>query len=145
MMVYSHSLTTILLISGCNVEIIEVSEIEFFIAKDWKLDAVYEYGVQQNDDDLDPGESISNYRLRLKDDFTYTRTNLDGSESAGEWALLSGLTQLVLFENELEIERWLVNLEPRELELKLQEIPEKVDGQGFNIDLRYILIPVRGQ
>ena len=125
---------TLTFILGCEPAQIEVSEIEFFIAKEWKIESVFVNGEEVTDTDL------SHYRLKLEDDFTFSRITIDGQEESGDWQLTSGLTQIVLFVNDPREERYLLlNLEIRRLELRLLQDSFK-DGE---LDIRYILIPVK--
>ena len=125
------SLTYIL---GCETAQIETSEIEFFIAREWKIESVFVNGQEVTDTDL------TLYRLKLNDDFTFSRTTIDGQEENGDWQLTSGLTQVVLFVNDPREERYLLlDLEIRRLELRLLQDSFK-DGE---LDIRYILIPVK--
>lgn len=125
--------------TGCEVTPIEVSEIEFFIAKDWKISAVYKDGELQTVSDMQNGDHLEDYRLTLHDDFTFDRTYFDGSNSSGNWQLTSGLTQLILFAGEPDEEHWLIlDLKVRRLEMRLLQDPTKPQ-----LDIRYVLEPVK--
>lgn len=123
------------MLPGCEIQEITVSEIEFFIAKEWKIKAVFQDGEPVTDVDL------SQYRLRLEDDFTFTRSSISGQDNSGSWQLTSGLTQIVLFVDEPHEERWLLlDLEIRRLEMRLLQRPDKPQ-----LDIRYVLEPVKGR
>ena len=127
-------LITLASLLSCDPAQIETSEIEFFIAREWKIESVIVNGEEVTDTDL------SLYRLNLKDDFTFTRITIDGQEESGDWQLTSGLTQIILFVNDPREERYLlIDLEIRRLELRLLQDSFK-DGE---LDIRYILIPVK--
>jgi len=122
--------------SFCTSEDINISEIEFFIAKEWKIESVIVNGQTVTDTDL------SKYRLSLNDDFTFKRITIDGQEEAGIWKLTAGLSQIVLFVDDPREESYLLlDLEVRRLEMRLLQESFK-DGQ---LDIRYILQPVKGQ
>ena len=109
---------------------------EFFITKNWKIKSVILNGDEVTDTDL------SLYRLNLKDDFTFTRTAIDGVEESGNWNLTAGLTQIVLFVGDPREERYLlIDLKVRQMEIKLLQRSFK---QG-ELDIRYFLEPVKGQ
>jgi len=123
------------MLPACEIQEIAVSEIEFFIAKEWKIKAVFQDGEPVTDTDL------TQYRLNLSDDFTFTRSSISGQDSEGTWQLTSGLTQVVLFVDEPHEERWLLlDLEIRRLEMRLLQLPDKPQ-----LDIRYILEPVKGR
>lgn len=139
--------------SGCDVAVIEGSEVEFFIAKDWKIIEYYRDNELMTDKILaseDKGE-LGNFVLQLNEDFTFNRTNFKQETDSGTWSLASGLTQLVLISDDPEKSaNWLIlDLEVRRLELKL--IPGAVSGRVDDLDgihngnARLILEPVRGQ
>ena len=138
------SLTLIITFMACEPQEILINEIEFFIAKEWKMDKYYFNGELKEDGDMDAGDQITTYRLKLNDDFTFTRTYFDGTVEGGEWALTAGLSQLILFVNDPREENYLLlNLEVRQLEIRLlQEIKNNQNGQW---DIRYILVPIKGQ
>ena len=78
----------------------------------------------------------------LNDDFTFKRVTVDGQEEAGIWKLTAGLSQIVLFVDDPREESYLLlDLEVRRLEMRLLQDSFK-DGQ---LDIRYILEPVKGQ
>ena len=132
----STKLLFVTIMLSCTVEEISISEIEFFIAKEWKIESVIVNGAPVTDTDL------SVYRLQLDDDFTFERTNIDGQKEAGVWQLTAGLSQIVLFVGDPREERYLLlNLEVRLLEMRLLQDSFK---QG-ELDIRYILEPVKGQ
>ena len=123
------------MLPACEIQEIAVSEIEFFIAREWKIKAVFQDGEPVTDTDL------TQYRLNLNDDFTFTKTSISGQVSEGNWQLTSGLTQVVLFVDEPHEERWLLlDLEIRRLEMRLLQLPDKPQ-----LDIRYILEPVKGR
>lgn len=130
------SLMLMVTFSFCTSEDINISEIEFFIAKEWKIESVIVNGQTVTDTDL------SKYRLSLNDDFTFKRITIDGQEEAGIWKLTAGLSQIVLFVDDPREESYLLlDLEVRRLEMRLLQESFK-DGQ---LDIRYILQPVKGQ
>ena len=123
------------MLPACEIQEIAVSEIEFFIAREWKIKAVFQDGEPVTDTDL------TQYRLNLNDDFTFTRSSISGQVSEGNWQLTSGLTQVVLFVDEPHEERWLLlDLEIRRLEMRLLQLPDKPQ-----LDIRYILERVKGR
>jgi hypothetical protein len=129
-------LLTIIVFVGCETTVIEVNEIEFFITKNWKIESVIVNGDVITDTDL------TQYRLELKDDFTFNRTTIEGVEDVGEWKLTAGLSQLVLFVGDPREERYLLlDLKVRKMEIKLLQDSFK---QG-ELDIRYFLEPVKGQ
>ena len=133
--IISINLMLVVLLPGCEIQEITVSEIEFFIAKEWKIKDVFQDGELVTDTDL------TQYRLKLNNDFTFTRSSISGQVSDGTWQLTSGLTQIVLFVDEPREERWLLlDLEVRRLEMRLLQNPTKPQ-----LDIRYILTPVKGQ
>jgi hypothetical protein len=133
--IISLSVLLAVMVPACDIPEIAVSEIEFFIAKEWKIHAVFQDGEPVTDTDL------TEYRLDLNDDFTFTRSSIGGQESNGTWQLTSGLTQVVLFVDEPHEERWLLlDLEIRRLEMRLLQLPDKPQ-----LDIRYILEPVKGR
>lgn len=133
--IISISLMLVVMLPGCEIQEITVSEIEFFIAKEWKIKAVFQDGEPVTDVDL------SQYRLRLEEDFTFTRSSISGQDNSGTWQLTSGLTQIVLFVDEPHEERWLLlDLEIRRLEMRLLQRPDKPQ-----LDIRYVLEPVKGR
>ena len=133
--IISLSLMLVVMAPACEIQEIAVSEIEFFIAKEWKIKAVFQDGEPVTDTDL------TQYRLDLNDDFTFTNTSISGQVSEGIWQLTSGLTQVVLFVGEPHEERWLLlDLEIRRLEMRLLQRPDKPQ-----LDIRYILEQVKGR
>ena len=133
--IISLSLMLVVMAPACEIQEIAVSEIEFFIAKEWKIKAVFQDGEPVTDTDL------TQYRLDLNDDFTFTKTSISGQVSEGIWQLTSGLTQVVLFVGEPHEERWLLlDLEIRRLEMRLLQRPDKPQ-----LDIRYILEQVKGR
>ena len=87
------------------------------------------------------GDQLSNFRLTIQDDLTFTKVDFSGDESSGIWQLTSGSTQLVLYVNEANEERWLLlDLKLRRLEMRLLQNPGKPQ-----LDIRYVLEPVKGQ
>ena len=77
---------------SCEVSVIEVTEIEFFLAKEWRIVEYSRSGELQTNEILaaeNRGE-LENYRLHLKEDFTFTRTDLLGNVDSGTWSLVSG-------------------------------------------------------
>ena len=141
----ASSLILAFLIVSCETQEILVSEIEFFIAKDWKIESVVVNGEVQSDEIIQaahPTHSLSFYRLTLNEDFTFNQTGIDGETGSGVWTLTSGLTQLVLFvDDPREVNYLLLNLEIRSLEMRaLQD-----DFKNGQLDIRYTLEPVKGK
>jgi hypothetical protein len=131
----TFSIFLVAMVPACDIPEITVNEIEFFIAKEWKIKAVFQDGELVTDTDL------TKYRLNLNDDFTFTRSSIAEQVSEGTWNLTSGLTQVVLFVDEPHEERWLLlDLEIRRLEMRLLQRPDKPQ-----LDIRYILEPVKGR
>ena len=142
-----------LLPASCEVSVIEVTEIEFFLAKEWRIVEYSRSGEVQTNDLLaaENRGQLENYRLNLKDDFTFIRTDLLGNQDSGNWSLVSGLTQLILDSTAPDKpRRWLiVDLEVRRLELDLitGELPGgRTAGQESvtNAQEKFILEPVPG-
>ena len=130
------SLNLMVSLSLCTSEGIGINEIEFFIAKEWKIESVIVNGQTVTDTDL------SKYRLILNEDFTFKRITIDGQEEEGNWQLTAGLSQVVIFVDDPREESYLLlDLEVRRLEMRLLQESFK-DGQ---LDIRYILVPVKGQ
>ena len=130
------------LFAGCEIQDIEVPEIEFFIAKEWKIQEAYRDGVLLTNETMGPGETLEAYRLNLYEDFSFDKINALEQLEQGNWALTSGLTQLVLFADQPVAEHWLiVDLKIRSLELR--HLPAGPDKD--NRDVRLILVPVKGQ
>lgn len=129
-------ITSLLYTMGCETNSIEVNEVEFFIAKEWKIESVIVNGEPVTDTDL------TLYRLDLHDDFTFDRIGIEGDEESGTWKLTAGLSQVVLFVNDPREERYLlIDLKIRQMELKVLQESFK-DGE---LDIRYILSPVKIQ
>ncbi len=125
-----------LVLNSCQTTVIEVNEVEFFITKTWKIKEVVVNGESVTDTDL------TVYRLDLRDDFTFSRTTIDGVEEEGNWKLTAGLSQVILFVNDPREERYLlIDLKVREMEIKLLQESFK---QG-ELDIRYFLEPTKGQ
>ncbi|MCB0504516.1 MAG: hypothetical protein KDC58_03345 [Cyclobacteriaceae bacterium] len=126
----------LLMLLGCETKVIKVNEVEFFIAKEWKIQSVIVNGELVTDTDL------SLYRLDLRDDFTFERIGIEGNAESGNWKLTAGLSQVVLFVNDPREERYLlIDLKIRQMELKLLQESFK-DGE---LDIRYILTPTKAQ
>jgi len=124
------------LLNSCETTVIEVNEVEFFITKIWEIKEVVVNGESVTDTDL------TVYRLDLRNDFTFSRTTIDGVEEEGNWKLTAGLSQVVLFVNDPREERYLlIDLKVREMEIKLLQESFK---QG-ELDIRYFLEPTKGQ
>ena len=150
---YLLILGVFLLPTSCEVSVIEVTEIEFFLTKEWRIVEYYRSGELQTNEILaaENRGQLENYRLNLKDDFTFTRTDLLGDQDTGNWSLVSGLTQLILDSSAPDKpRRWLiVDLEIRRLELDIitGELPGgRTDGQESvtNAQEKFILEPVPG-
>lgn len=128
---------------SCDTAEIQVSEIEFFIANDWKLESFYGNGELIDEESIktiNSSHSLENYNLKLNDDFTFNKTGFDNIEKSGTWELTAGLSQLILYLDDQTDEHYLIlNLEVRKLELRVLKDPGKVG----EIDIRYILVPVR--
>lgn len=133
-------LTLISLFASCDVQVIEVTETEFFITKEWKLSEAYWNNEQLTNNDLNSStDKLENFRLKLNDDFTYRIINFDGTVTSGEWNLTSGLSQLTL--TGFEFESWIIaELNIRNLDLRYITPPNKP-----NWPVRYVLEPIRGQ
>jgi hypothetical protein len=126
---------------GCETQEIQVSEIEFFIAKEWRIESVFKDGILQTEADMKAADKLENYRLTLNDDFTFTRVFFNGEVKEGTWQLTSGLTQVVLFVDDPDEQHWLLlDLAIRRLEMRLLQAPNKPQ-----LDIRYVLIPVKGR
>jgi hypothetical protein len=139
------SLMLVVLLSGCEIQEIIVPEREFFIAKEWKMDQVSFNGKVMEDEDMDPGDTISTFRLKLIDNFTFTQTDFDGTVESGNWALIAGLSQLILFVNDPSRQKsYQINaIEVRQLDITLmQGLKQNQAGQWST---SYILVPVKGQ
>ena len=128
---------------NCDTAEIENTEIEFFIAKEWKLESFYGNGELIDEETIkarDASHSLSYYKIKLNDDFTFIKTGFDNIEKSGNWELTAGLSQLILyFDDETDEHYLILNLEVRKLELRVLKDPGKVG----EIDIRYILVPVR--
>ena len=132
----------VVMLFSCEVTEITVSEIEFFIAKEWKIQEAYRDDNLLTKETLGPGENLETYRLKLYDDFTFDKIDVYGQLKQGNWALTSGLSQLILFADEPETEHWLI------LDLKIRRLEIKYEPPGpdkANIDARLVLVPVKGQ
>jgi hypothetical protein len=133
------------MITSCSTQEIPVSEIEFFIAKEWKLESLIGNGEIQTEEIIkanNPAHSLSFYRLDLNKDFTFSRTGIDSQIRSGTWSLTAGLSQLILtFDDTYQEHYLLLNLEVRRLEMRVLQDPGKVG----ELDIRYILEPVKGQ
>jgi hypothetical protein len=134
-------LLLVTVLQGCETQEIKVSEIEFFIAKEWKIESVFQDGILQTNADMTGDDKLENYRLTLNDDFTFTRVFFDGQIKEGTWQLTSGLTQVVLFVDDPDERHWLIlDLEIRRLEMRLLQAPNKPQ-----LDIRFVLQPVKGR
>ncbi|MTI41367.1 lipocalin family protein [Fulvivirga lutimaris] len=110
----------------------EKPDLSFFLSKEWKMTNVYINGVEQDTD-------LSAYRIKLNQDLTYTRTNLNNETDEGTWQLVNGDQQIELSSN-LGIEEYLiVELQFRLLELQVIQRSDKVGSTEF----RYVLEPIR--
>lgn len=111
----------------------ETPDLTFFLSKEWKMTGAFVNGEEQDED-------LANYRLKLNEDLTFTRTGLNGVEDSGTWILGNGDNQLELTSNELGLEEYLiVELQFRLLELQVIQGSNKVGATEF----RYILEPIR--
>lgn len=131
---------------ACTVEGFENPEVEFFITKEWKIKELI------GNDNIDVNADITQYRLTLNEDFTYTRVCIEeGDElctASGTWNLVANETQLVLTsESPVLVEYYsILALKVRELDLKLVDLEtdiiddNKLRGDSGN---RYILEPVK--
>lgn len=135
----------LLFMTACETQEILISEIEFFIAKEWKLDKLIGNGVEQTDEIIQvdyPSHSLGFYRLKLNEDFTFVRTGVNNITLNGTWTLSAGLSQLRLtFEDGREEHYLLLDLEVRRLEMRVLQDPNKLG----ELDIRYILEPVKGR
>ena len=145
---YFLTLTAYLLLlfmTACDTQEILISEIEFFIAKEWKIDKVFLNGVKQTNEliqETKPSDRLEFYRLKLSKDFTFERTGIDNKTSTGTWVLSAGLSQVQLtFENGTVEHYLLLDLEVRRLEMRVLQDPGKLG----ELDIRYILEPVKGR
>ena len=128
---------------SCETAEIQSTEIEFFIANEWKLESFYGNGVLIDEETIkerNASHSLKNYKIKLNDDFTFDKTGFDNTEKSGTWELTAGLSQLILYFDDDTDEHYLIlSLEVRKLELRVL----KESGKVGEIDIRYILVPVR--
>lgn len=145
-------LSFLLIVSlGCDVTIIDVSEREFFLAKEWKIVEYYKDNERKTNEILDAegnGERLENFNLKLNKDYTFERVIFNGEKDFGTWSLNSVETELRLISDDpLKSENWAIGqFEIRKLELVLD--PNPVGGRleaTRPVDVRYILEPVKGQ
>lgn len=139
------SLMLLTIMTACDTQEILISEIEFFIAKEWKLDNAIVNGVEQTNEIIQvdrPSHNLGFYRLKLEEDFTFERTGIDNVSLKGTWSLTAGLSQVHLsFEDGTEEHYLLLDLEVRRLEMRVLQDPSKLG----ELDIRYILKPVKGR
>lgn len=135
--IFGFTIATVL--PGCETQEILVPEIEFFIAKEWRIQEAYRDGILLTDETINAGENLQSYRLKLNEDFTFDQLDVQGNLRTGAWALTSGLQQLVLFQNQPETEHWLI------IDLQIRRLEIKQEATKDNRDVRFILVPVKGQ
>ncbi len=125
---------------GCTVSE-DAPKTEYFLFKEWKLEKVTVNGQLST-------EPIENYRIELKEDFTFTETGVDGEQYSGIWSLDNNSTILELngtyWAIELECEEvafLIVDLQLRELVVRPIKGCDKL-GAG-NLDIIFYLVPVK--
>ena len=134
----------------CEVPGIDNSEEEFFLTKEWKIK---EY-IAANGGGVDNEGDIANFRLNLKEDFTFTRVCIDDNAAppcseAGTWRLSASGTQLILTSEVpvLEETYLIVSFKVRELQMDLVGyIGEIIDDNKVGCNAyctRLILQPVK--
>lgn len=120
------------LILGCSDG--ELPPDTFFLSKEWKM---VELSINGIENDI---SGRSNYRLRLREDLTFTRINFDQTEVEGTWELQNGGNQLVLYVNVDIPERYLIlDLQFRKLELQVVQASTKTGETVY----QYVLEPTR--
>lgn len=125
---------------GCTITE-EVPKTEYFLFKEWRLEKVTINGQLS-------AEAIENYRIELKEDFTFEETGVDGEEYAGTWSLdnngtiieLSGTYWSIDLECEV-VEFLIVDIQLRELIVRPLKGCDKL-GAG-NLDIIFYLVPVK--
>ncbi|MCH7515406.1 MAG: hypothetical protein IH947_15920 [Bacteroidetes bacterium] len=123
----------ILLPAGCEI-IGEIPELSFFLNKEWRLESVSVNGSDVVDVD------ISGYRIRLNKDFTFNETGIEGAENSGIWQLDNNATILAMeYENGVEIKYLIIDLQIRQLVLRVIQSEEKIGS----LDILYNLVPVK--
>ena len=123
----------ILLPAGCEI-IGEIPELSFFLNKEWRLESVSVNGSDVVDVD------ISGYRIRLNKDFTFNETGIEGAENSGIWQLDNNATILEMeYENGVEIKYLIIDLQIRQLVLRVIQSEEKIGS----LDILYNLVPVK--
>ena len=123
----------ILLSAGCEI-IGEIPELSFFLNKEWRLESVSVNGSDVVDVD------ISGYRIRLNKDFTFNETGIEGAENSGIWQLDNNATILEMeYENGVEIKYLIIDLQIRQLVLRVIQSEEKIGS----LDILYNLVPVK--
>ena len=122
-----------LLPAGCEI-IGEIPELSFFLNKEWRLESVSVNGSDVVDVD------ISGYRIRLNKDFTFNETGIEGAENSGIWQLDNNATILAMeYENGVEIKYLIIDLQIRQLVLRVIQSEEKIGS----LDILYNLVPVK--
>ncbi len=133
-------LLVFIVLVGCTVSE-EAPGTEFFLFKEWKLEKVTVNGQLST-------EPIENYRIELKEDFTFTETGVDGEKYSGIWSLrnnstiveLNGTYWSIALECE-QVEFLIVDLQLRELVVRPIKGCDKL-GAG-NLDIIFYLVPVK--
>jgi len=130
------SLAVLSIVSACDISE-SIPELQFFLNKEWRAEKVTVNGQTQDD------KEVSNYRISLKDDFTFEETYFDGSLRMGEWSLDNNATILVLsYDTGYEIEFLIIEVQIRQLVLRALRSNDKI-GSGSGLDILYYLVPVR--
>lgn len=120
------------LLLGCSDG--EIPPDTFFFSKEWKMIELSINGIE------DKPNGLSNYRLQLREDLTFTRINFDESVVEGTWELQNGGNQLVLYVNVDIPERYLIlDLQFRKLELQVIQDSNKTGETVY----QYVLEPTR--
>ncbi len=119
----------------------EVPKTEYFLFKEWRLEKVTINSQLST-------EATENYRIELKEDFTFEEIGVDGEEYAGTWSLdnngtiieLSGTYWSIDLECEV-VEFLIVDIQLRELIVRPLKGCDKL-GAG-NLDIIFYLVPVK--
>ena len=130
----------ITVVSSCEVQVIEVSEAEFLITKEWKVKNVYFDGelILNGNPDLNGGR-IENFRIKFNEDLTYDLRDFADTEYSGNWYLSSGFQQLIL--EGYILEKWTIEIGARSLNMNFITPPNKPPAYT----IRYELEAVPGQ
>lgn len=142
--IYSVLLSIIVLCPwlGCTVEGFENTDVEFFITKEWKIKEIVTNGS------IDANGDLSIYRLKLNNDFTYTRICIEdlSCSTKGTWTLEGNQKQLVLTSEDLMVieSYFILKLKVRVLQLELvSDIIENKLIDNCNGCITYVLEPVK--